>query len=343
MTKIILLGITFLSSLTWGAESPQVSPCNGQVHLCGMPYDQVTFPMSHNGQSHIGNLLFDLATTTDSNINDQDRRFGLQLRDGIRATKAPVYFDEGMAMACHGISNGTKVEVKAKFCAKWGVIHGLCDKIVDSLGACSIDPAGRSYVKYLSTLKRFLVKHPNEVFTLFIEDYTNDLKLLADGVTESGLSTYIYPAPQSGPWPTLGEMIRDQKRVVIFLDRDFDSKNRRIEEFPFFHSRAQWVWSSRYHFEKLDDLRKDQYDSSRSDRTHLYGGQHFVLMEHFITPWIGGSRRMAKKANQLEFLRDRVDQYRRDLSKKPNFISVDFYEYPKRKPGLFQLVEELNQ
>ncbi|KAG6888183.1 hypothetical protein C0995_010027 [Termitomyces sp. Mi166 len=83
---------------------------------------------------------------------------------------------------------------------------------------------GGPVVTYLEHVKDFLDANPNEVLTLL---FTNpegvDIKSVWKAAfDQSGITPFAYVPPaipmKYSDWPTLGEMIDNDKRVVVFMD-----------------------------------------------------------------------------------------------------------------------------
>jgi hypothetical protein len=87
--------------------------------------------------------------------------------------------------------------------------HSVCElgatKMVDSLGG----------------IKEFLDANRGEIVILFIEPYVSpqDIeKVFAD----SGLDRYVVTLDRDSPMPTLGELVRRDKRVIVLTEKDAD-------------------------------------------------------------------------------------------------------------------------
>jgi hypothetical protein len=79
----------------------------------------------------------------------------------------------------------------------------------------------------LVTIRNFLQDNPYEVVTVLIgnSDFV-DVEKFVPAITNSGLLDYVYEptyVPQyRDQWPTLGQMILRNQRVVFFMDYDAD-------------------------------------------------------------------------------------------------------------------------
>ncbi|KAI4210877.1 MAG: hypothetical protein LQ351_006281 [Letrouitia transgressa] len=91
--------------------------------------------------------------------------------------------------------------------------------------SCFLADAG-PLATYLSTVKRWLDTHPNEVLTLLLTNPDNvPLDRFATAFKTSGIDQYAFlPPPQSpsplpiSQWPTLGNLIASKTRLIVFLD-----------------------------------------------------------------------------------------------------------------------------
>lgn len=83
-----------------------------------------------------------------------------------------------------------------------------------------LDSVQRPANKTLAEIKTFLDANPTEVITIFIEDYVHAQNGITRLFTNAGLMQYWMPLammPLNGrPWPTLGEMIQRNHRLLVF-------------------------------------------------------------------------------------------------------------------------------
>lgn len=75
----------------------------------------------------------------------------------------------------------------------------------------------------LREIGAFLAANPSEVVTIFIEDYVESPRGLTRVFNASGLTRYLFPAwrmpKNGGDWPLLGDMVRDNHRLLVFTSR----------------------------------------------------------------------------------------------------------------------------
>jgi hypothetical protein len=203
-----------------GAPTTVVA-CNGAAALCARRVDEVTFPGTHNSMS--------AADRPDWLFPQQERGIAGQLADGIRALLVDVHpgapvggrvrtladaDGRGLLAAARSTlgEEGTAAAMRIRDRLTAGtagprglyLCHGFCE-----LGAEPLDRA-------LGTVHEFLVAHPGEVLVLVVEDYAPPAEL-ARAFEASGLARLVYRGP-SGPWPTLGELVARDERVLVFLE-----------------------------------------------------------------------------------------------------------------------------
>lgn len=72
----------------------------------------------------------------------------------------------------------------------------------------------------LTQIASFLATNPNEVITVFFEDYVTTPNALTNHFIATGLMQYMFPVtsmPKDGSdWPTVASMIASNQRFVVF-------------------------------------------------------------------------------------------------------------------------------
>jgi hypothetical protein len=72
----------------------------------------------------------------------------------------------------------------------------------------------------LTAIETFLAANPDEIVTIFIEDYVQEPNGLTNAFTKAGLMKYMFPLakmPQTGGnWPTVDSMIANNERLLVF-------------------------------------------------------------------------------------------------------------------------------
>lgn len=330
-------------------------------------YNEVAFPASHNAQSHIG-----------SSVANQDIPLPEQFALGIRAMKLHVWpgkdpeTGKEIASVCHGTSKTifekdylemvlekiprivrsfardliTKVEplnqlVRDAFRCAYGTKDD--ERGVIPFNHCIFDPAQRTLLDCLQDLATFLKNNTQAVFTLILEDHTDDLDALMKAVTDSGLKQYAHIQKKDAPWPTLGDMIASGHRLVVFLH---GKETLPYNNYPHLHYIWDFCWDTGWEFESPDDLKNCCKDTVPKRGEEAYarrnkGAKNTVfIVWHFVTEETGGSKSAAKKINKQAFLSTRLNRLWAQTGHIPNLVHVDFCEHPNN--DLFSVVAELN-
>jgi hypothetical protein len=76
-------------------------------------------------------------------------------------------------------------------------------------------------VETLEVYREFLEKNRGEVIILFIEDYVRPADI-AKGFERAGLDRYVATLRRDEPLPTLGSLVRRDKRVIVFAENKAD-------------------------------------------------------------------------------------------------------------------------
>lgn len=200
-----------------------------------------------------------------------------QLADGIRTIVFDTHYDDnGVPSLCHG------------YC---------------SLGS-------KPLVDGLTELRVFLDANPREVVVLIFESYVTEADTAA-AFAASGLITYAHAQPQGVAWPTMGELIDANERLVVFTDDN-------TVTLPWLHYSYAYMWENPYHAESPNEL----YSQCGVDR----GDASLPLwtLNHFLTAPLA-SPELAEQVNHDPFLTDRVMACMEASGDFPNFVLVDFY------------------
>lgn len=100
--------------------------------------------------------------------------------------------------------------------------HSIIDKVLELCHtSCWLEDAGK-LESFLSTVKEWMDKNPNEVVTLLLTNGDSlGVDKFGDAFSKSGLDKYAFePSSDSlslKDWPTLGKLISSEKRLVVFL------------------------------------------------------------------------------------------------------------------------------
>lgn len=200
-----------------------------------------------------------------------------QLEDGVRGLMLDIYDQDGEVLVYHGI---------------YDEFLGY-QRLADVLGE----------------ITDFLARRPREVVTIIFETYASPESTLA-AFEESGALEYAYAHTLGDAWPSLGEMVERDERLVVFTDVNGGA-------YDWFMP----VW---------DHARETPYAASAPDELECTGGRGeagaaLLIFNHFLTQ-VSGSPSLAESVNHDPFLGDRVAECEAALMQRANFITVDFYE-----------------
>lgn len=209
------------------------------------------------------------------------------------------------------------------------------DPDTKALALCHSDCRGGSapFGRTLTQFRTFLDRHPGEIVTLIIEDNTAN-PLIAGAIDTAGLRPYLHVQEHGKPWPTLGEMVAANHRLVVFTENNRDDARGPDgrEQFPGFHIAYDHMWDTPYgKIPKRDDL--EQCPLLRGDRRHA-----LFLINHFVTG-ILIPRAMRKQANRA--IPHRVQKCLKEVDRRPNFLAVDWVDRNYRQ--LRATVQRLNK
>ncbi len=134
-------------------------------------------------------------------------------------------------------------------------IHTKNNKLVVAHGSISttrfIRPFRKleSFQHILTRFVKMLQKYPNAIITLHIESYSNNIsaRTIPSVLQESGAENYLYT--DSDNWPNIEEMVRSDKRLVVFSNRQRDK--------PFIHTSATMETNWDLSNSNRNNLRRD--------------------------------------------------------------------------------------
>lgn len=195
---------------TTPSASPSASPvnsrpCNNYPEFCNRKYSNITMVAAHNSPF----------VRTGSAAANQQYTVKTQLDDGVRFLQAQIQFSAN--------------DTVPHFC------HTSCD-ILD---------AG-PITDWLTQVREWIEDSNNryEVVTILLGNgnYSQPDKY-APYIEQTGLTNYVYTPPvvpmNLTDWPTLGEMIISNKRVVMFLDY-----NANQTAYPWLQDEFSQLWET---------------------------------------------------------------------------------------------------
>jgi MFS family permease len=322
-----------------GVDEPAAVPstCNGHAELCDVPLDEVALPATHNSMSVPLPGWF---------ASLQERPISRQLEDGIRgllfdthyADRLPngrtrTYFTDRdalrRAVADDGVS-ARAVEAAERLRGRLGfrgegergmyLCHTFCE-----LGATPL-------ADVLDDIHEFLVTHPADVLVVINQDFVTPADFV-DAIADVGLTPYTLEPPASGsPWPTLGEMIEQGRRLVVLAENEAGAApwyqlvyDRLTEETPFnFNSTSELT--------APDALPASCRPNRGPESAPLFLVNHWINTDPLPRP------SNAATVNAYRPLLNRARVCQRTRGQRLSLLAVDFYT----RGDLFDVVDTLN-
>ncbi len=338
LARVALVGLALLGLiLIAGSASNEeelpplaVTTCNGSVELCDRPLDEVAFAATHNSMS--------AATYDDWFFAQQEKGITSQLEDGIRALLIdPHYGVETSAGVATDLEKdlGSREKIEAGLGSEAvaaaealrkqiGYQGGGETEVFLCHGFCEIGSI--RWVDGMREVRDFLLANPGEVVILSIEDATTPEDTVA-GIEKAGLGPYIYRGPNGPDWPTLGELIDSNERLVVMAERDGGDP-------PWYRRQFEITQETPFDFKDPEELERP----SSCDENRGPPDAPFFLMNNWVDTSPAPRPTNAKLVNRKRFLLDRAAMCTRRRGVEPNIIAVDFY----KQGDVVGAVEELN-
>ncbi|KAJ1954921.1 hypothetical protein EC988_002166, partial [Linderina pennispora] len=217
MKLLFVLPLILVSSV-FSLKCHSQQTCAGHAALCAKPYNKVSFATTHNAYSY--------APPAGSPALNQERTIQQQLDDGIRA----FMLDTHKPLEITGVWNKIVAWFQTTFhrtnAADAPEIKGvhLCHQ------SCALVDRGTLY-DTLKVFRQFLNENPDEIVTFIIENFdafeASQLSpsfKLADLERSAFAPTWEHSTSnQNYTWPTLGEMVDRDQRLVVFVDSHTDT------------------------------------------------------------------------------------------------------------------------
>lgn len=289
---MLLIGLIGLLALapTAGAAAPR---CNGEKYLCDEPFDQVILPGTHNAMS---------SAELDWRIPNQTPPIPGQLEGGIRALLIDTHYGRLQPDGTVRTDDDGKVKT-----GKRGtyLCHVACE-----IGASRLAPV-------LRQIRKFIRANPDNVLLIESEDYIR-AKDFNRALRRSGLMRHVYRGGTS-PWPTLSQMIRKQRQVVMLSD-NFGGR------YPWFHEAYDnLLQETPYAFNRPSKITKPRNwrESCQPNRGGTTGS--LFLMNHWSpsTPPPEPDYEKSSRVNARQVIVGRALACRDARGRYPSIIAVD--------------------
>jgi uncharacterized membrane protein HdeD (DUF308 family) len=306
----------------------QRGQCNGSFALCELRLNEAVWPGTHNSFSasdspgwFIANQRHDIRRQLQDGIrlflidahwgieNAQGRvrtDFASEKRDRNKVAKAmpPEVLASAERLAGRLGAGDLQGEREVWFC------HTVCE-----LGATRM-------VDSLVEIRKFLQANRGEVVILFIEPYVSpqDIEKVFQ---EAGLERFVETLERDSPMPTLGELVRRNRRVVVFTEKDADGT------VPWYLDGFSFVQDTPLGATKVKQL---SCDLERGD-----SDSPFLMLNHWADVFPPRATVNKPFQTEREIIR-RARRCERERGVPVSLIAVDHYELG----SLVRAVEALN-
>ncbi|KAL5600965.1 hypothetical protein BROUX41_005799 [Berkeleyomyces rouxiae] len=291
--------VSLSSTSARNASAPPSSThaCNNYVELCTRKYSNVTDIGCHNSPF----------VRRGSSAANQQLPVADQLNDGVRFLQAQIQWPTDAD------ATGQR---EPHFC------HTSCD-ILDA-GPISV---------WLSEVREWIDAHPYEVVTILLGNgnYSHP-DLFAEFIVNSGITRYAYMPPlfpmKRSDWPTLGDMIAVDKRVVMFLDYQADQA-----KYPWLLHQFSQMWETPFDPEDRSfpctvDRPPNLAESEAKDRLYLVNHNLNVEYKLFGASILAPAVSLLNETNNSEgngSLGVTAENCRNQWGVVPKVLNVDFY------------------
>jgi hypothetical protein len=302
-----------------------VTGCNGYPELCDRRLDEVAFAATHNSMSAAAEPGWFFAS--------HEEGVQRQLEFGIRGFLIDVYYgiptERGIRTDLFHVRDREElvttfgeefVDARDRMVASWGVddqqgeralymCHGFCE-----LGATRLDET-------LVIMRRFLEVNPREILILMIQDEVPADDIAAVFV-ETDLARYAYTYEPGSAWPSLGEMIERDQRLLIMAENDGSGP-------AWYHDGFELTQETPYSFRSAEEFNCDPH-RGRPD-SPLFQLNHWIER---VTPLPSD----AEQVNRHDVLLRRALKCQGQRNMIPNLVAVNFYQ----RGDLLGVVRTLN-
>ncbi len=315
--------------------------CNGYVELCGKTIEEVTIPATHNSMS----------AAAEPGWFAPNQRYGIerQLDDGIRGLLIDTHYgfprDPG-SREFGSVITDFKKENKTRAMVEEEIGPEAWDQVQDLVGRLAFGdkaPSGQSEAflchvlcelggtRFDVALQNFydwMEGHPDEFVVVFIEDVVSPEETAA-AIEKSGLLRWAYTPDPAEAGPTLGELIEQDKRLVILAENDAGGGKYWWYTAGFEHL----VQETPYTFHNVKEI--EERSSCRLNRGNA--DNPLFQINHWIET-IPRSPSTAAKINTPKVLGKRARMCERVREMQPNLIAVDYYN----EGDVFAVANEFN-
>lgn len=297
------------TSTSSSTRPTNTQPCNGYPEFCERSYSNITMVAAHNSPFSIqGNVASNQALDVTT-----------QLNDGIRMLQFQVHKPNASSPLL------------------------LCHTSCDLLNAGTL-------VDYLTKVRKWLDQNPYDILTILMGNYDfigpNNF---TDPVYNSGMNRYLYTPPTVpmglDQWPTLGEMIITQHRVVMMLD--YQANQTAI---PWLLDEFANMWETPFSptdraFPCTVDRPPNQDRNTSSNRLYMANHNLNVDVQVAGLSLLIPAFTLLNETNAVAGFGSAGNTSQNctnDWDRPPNFILVDYYNIGNFNGSVFQVAANAN-
>jgi hypothetical protein len=304
--------------------------CNGDVKLCDRQLNEVAIAATHNSMS--------VASSPNWLFPSQEESIATQLNDGVHGLLFDVYYAyPGRRVYTDTVrsSPNARSEMREQFgdqfvdaadrirrstsrpagtAPELFMCHGFCE-----LGATPLSDA-------TDALRTYMEQNPREVVVVVVEDYV-PWQDMAKKFEAAGLKKYAYQGPWGPEWPTLGEMIDKNQRLLLMVEKEHPT-------IPWMHNAYESVQETPFHYSTVEQMRAP----SSCDEERGSPENTIFLINNWVDTAPNPRPSIARRVNSHSFLTQRIARCEKKRNLLANLIAVDFY----KEGDLFGVVDELN-
>ena len=174
---------------------------------------------------------------------------------------------------------------------------------------------------------QFLDDDPSEVVVLLFQASSGRESLVwnelhREMAAAAGLADRIYAHQRGTRWPTMGELVDSDRRVLAFYFNGGTCDDGGCP--PGFHPFYNYAAETQYQSSSLDDLRDYEYscEITRGPKEDAAFGPDFLVVNNFVTP---PDFDAAAITNSRAFLAERLTNCANRAQMRPNFVYLDFW------------------
>ncbi|WP_152428491.1 interleukin-like EMT inducer domain-containing protein [Methyloferula stellata] len=328
---VVVFAIMVLWYMDWGATPAQPAQLPVYVPPKLRRYNEFTFLTAHNAMANVTDGWNSLAAQQQGSVTEQ-------LAQGVRAFALDVFV--------YSPTTGGTNDLY--------LCHGYC-------GSPGMPSPPRLLSATLTEIVTFLNANSNDIVTILFESQSDTLPdaasnalFVAAFATSNATDLIFWPDstsanPPSGArtwdvnlnvgqfnWPTVDQMKTDNKRLVMFVDRDKGSPQslRHVVPFVWRYMRENWYsdqdW---FNFFSPDPAERDQSKNRQAGRVGLIFNHFPVLstLNYANYPTVNAYNRLLA----------RVKKNAKFFQRVPNFIETDWVTTTGDAPRLVKTINDL--